>query len=131
MMLRPWSVLLAILALAGAGDDPGPQNRAILARLKEPIPLKFRDAPLKEVLEHVGRKAADAQGAALPISIDIGAAGTTAAARVSYETEAGEPLEEALTYLLGAHSLRFQVEEGRLRIRRSLVTLVDNRKANR
>jgi hypothetical protein len=131
-------LLSAINAAAIAAEDPkdpavDPRNKAILAKLAEAVPLKFKDAPLEDVLKFIKKASQGPNDNGIPIFVHpdgLEAVGMTVRTRVSVETEEGEPIGEALRYLLGSHRLTYRVQDGLLHITVSPLgaMLIDRRK---
>lgn len=133
-------VVLAVRLWASGGavaeDGVGPRDRAIFATLEKPLPLKLKGVPLDDALQQIRKATASAHDSGLPIRIDPGAnrvANAPLRASVTYEAEPGEPLGEALTYMLGARGLAYRVKDGVLwiTVMPLRATLLDRRKETR
>jgi hypothetical protein len=116
-------LLSAINAAAIAADDPkdpaiAAKNKAIVAKLAEPIPLKFKDAPLEDVLKFIKKASQGAKDNGIPIYVDpigLQEAEKTMKSPVSIDAKA-EPLKLSLQRLLKSVGLAYTVKDGLLTI---------------
>ncbi len=93
------------------------RDRAILAALDKPALLKFKDAPLGQVLDFIKTATRGAHDAGIVIELDADGmklAGMTAASRVSFDSDADASLKRSLGTLLGRNGLTYKVENGTL-----------------
>jgi hypothetical protein len=110
---------LGCLAPPASGDPLTLKDAAILAKLEEPIPLDFKDAPLGDVLKQVKQSSRGPNDSGIPIFVDPDAltrAGVNITTPVSVQSRNGEPLKSALDRLLESQGLRFVVADGLLKI---------------
>ena len=105
----------------GAGTPPPfeiddeRRNRAILAKLKRPIPMKFgKDSPLDDVLKYVREATEEPNGKIIPIYVDphgLQEVDKTMASTVSLDLD-GVPLETTLRLMLNQIGMDYCVKAG-------------------
>jgi hypothetical protein len=104
------------------------KNEAILKKLEKPIPLRCKGLPLGEVFRYVTKATTETGDTGVPICVDPAAltkAQVSITTPVTYESKEGEPLKDSLATILGRLGLRFQVENGLLRISWTRYRLID------
>jgi RNA polymerase sigma factor (sigma-70 family) len=99
--------------------DQSPGTRAVLARLDQPIAMKYPGlTPLDRVISDIREATQAANDPGIPIELDsngLQAAGKTLSAPVTIDL-VGVPLRTTLRLMLGQLGLDYYVEDGRLRI---------------
>jgi hypothetical protein len=143
VMPRRWFVfrgltLLGLVFFTGAfpkDDQKGKieatlkaKNEAILKKLEKPIPLRVRSLPLGEVFRYITKATTDACDAGILINVDPAAlarAQILITTPVTYESKQGEPLKDSLATVLGRLGLKFQVENGSLKVSWTRYRLID------
>jgi hypothetical protein len=99
--------------------DRRKQNKAILAKLEQPVDLHFDKAPLEEVLKFIKKASTGPKDNGIPIYVDpIGLmeAEVAITTPVSIESKTGEPLKTSLERLLKPAGLTYEVKDGLLTI---------------
>src|SRR5262245_55425587 len=122
---RPALVTSALLdrlyPILYVGDDPvispDPLNKAIVAKLDEPISMAFaNETPLEDVLKYVKSATTGPNDNGIPIYVDPSAlrkAGITMTSPVMLDLE-GVPLKSSLRLLLAQIGLAYEVKNGLL-----------------
>jgi hypothetical protein len=116
---------LALSAGAFAEDDAKSKseavikakNEAIFGKLEKPIPLRFKNVPLAEVLGFVTKATTEPGDTGIPIHVvpaGLARAQVLMTTGITYESEDGEPLKSSLSMVLGMHGLKYRVENGLL-----------------
>lgn len=121
--LTRFLAVLGLVALtSGAGDDAKNEtkdmDRAILVRLDEPIPLKFKNAPLEDVFAFIKSATRGTNNTGIPIHVDpegLRQAGVTVKTQVTIDSEK-VPLKTSLGKLLGPLGLTYRVKDGLLEV---------------
>ena len=102
-----------------AQDGETPGDRAILARLSKPIPMKYpRETPLEDVLNDIRKATAGPDGAVIPIYVDpvgLQEAEKTMTSPITIDLE-GVPLETTLRLVLRSLGMDYCVKDGVLYI---------------
>ena len=103
----------------GSGPTPDPRSRALLARLEEPIEMRFpNETPLEDVLKYIQSATAGPQGSGIPIYVDpIGLAMVekTMTSPVKMDLE-GVPLRRTLRLVVEQLGLGYGIKDGMVTI---------------